>query len=91
MNLIDTAPLPSIDVTGGGAVLRGEVRDDLIRDETLAEIFAATARNHPAKLAMVFGEERLSYAEVSARADAIAGGLIARGIGPGDVVGLWMR
>ena len=91
MNLIDTAPLPSIDVTGGGAVLRGEVRDDLIRDETLAEIFAATARNHPAKLAMVFGEERLSYAEVATRADAIAGGLIARGIGPGDVVGLWMR
>jgi non-ribosomal peptide synthetase component F len=40
---------------------------------------------------MVFGEERLSYAEVATRADAIAGGLIARGIGPGDVVGLWMR
>ena len=37
------------------AVLRGEARDDLIRDETLAEIFAATALNHPAKLAMVFG------------------------------------
>src|SRR4051794_4359459 len=76
---------------GEKAVLRGDVRDDLVRDETLAEIFAATALAHPDKPALIFGAERLSYREVESRAGAIAAGLVARGVGPGDVVGLWMR
>ena len=36
------------------AVLYGEVREDLIRDEVLPQIFAATVRARPDHLAMIF-------------------------------------
>ncbi|MDB5589651.1 Pls/PosA family non-ribosomal peptide synthetase [Enterovirga sp.] len=74
-----------------GAVLRGAVRDDLLRDETLAEIFAATARARGDHCAMIFGARRLSYRDVDAASEGIARGLVRLGIGPGDVVGLWME
>jgi non-ribosomal peptide synthetase-like protein len=80
------------------AVLRGASRPDLIRDEVLAEIFSETAQSRADHPALVDGAGRradgtypvLTYAEVEARADAIARGLSHRGVGPGDVVGLWM-
>ncbi len=72
-------------------MLRGEQRPDLLRDETLPEIVAATAQARPDHIAIIYGDHRLSYADVLRRADAIARGLELRGIGPGDVVGLWMR
>jgi non-ribosomal peptide synthetase-like protein len=75
----------------GAAILRGEVRPDLLRDETLSALFAATVANRAGHVAMVFGEHRLSYAEVDRASDAIARGLIRLGIGPGSVVGLWME
>jgi non-ribosomal peptide synthetase-like protein len=72
------------------AVLHGEERDDLVRDEVLADLFAATVATRPDHPAIVFGGERFSYGEVDARASALARGLVRRGIGPGHVVGLWM-
>ncbi|KQP73429.1 peptide synthetase [Methylobacterium sp. Leaf111] len=89
---------PSTDAAGPRAVLRGAVRPDLIRDETLGEIFRASAAARPDHPALVDGARTgpdgahpaFSYAEVEARAGAIARGLAHRGIGPGDVVGLWM-
>ncbi|MDP4021817.1 amino acid adenylation domain-containing protein [Methylobacterium sp. NEAU 140] len=82
----------------GSAVLRGAHRPDLIRDEVLAEIFLESARaraDHPclidgAAVAPGGAHPALTYAEVAARAGRIAAGLAHRGIGPGDVVGLWM-
>ncbi len=70
--------------------LSGERRDDLLRDEVLSEIFAASAAERADHPALVFAGETLSYGQVNARADAIARGLVAQGIGPGSVVGLWM-
>ncbi|HYF56930.1 MAG TPA: amino acid adenylation domain-containing protein, partial [Salinarimonas sp.] len=70
--------------------LVGERRDDLLRDEVLPEIFAATVARRPDHPALVFGFETFSYRAVEERADAVARGLVARGIGPGDVVGLWL-
>jgi non-ribosomal peptide synthetase-like protein len=86
--------LANVDAALAQASLRGPVRPDLLRDEVLAEVFAATARaraDHPALIDGASPERRrLTYAEVEARADALARGLAARGIGPGHVVGLWM-
>ncbi|MBI1868584.1 MAG: non-ribosomal peptide synthetase, partial [Methylocystis sp.] len=62
----------------------------LLRDELLCEIFAASVRATPNALAMLTLERRFTYREADAQADAIARGLAARDIGPGDVVGLWM-
>ena len=73
-----------------GAILYGAVDGSLCRDEVLAEIFAVAVRSRPDHPAMIFGAERLTYGDVDARTDAIARGLADRGIGPGDVVGLWM-
>src|SRR3954462_8333542 len=72
------------------AVLYGEVREDLIRDELLPEIFTTAARARPDHPAMIFGAERFTYADVDARTDAMARGLASRGVGPGGGVGLWM-
>lgn len=72
------------------AVLRGTRMPHLLRDELLGEIFAASARNHPASVCMVSGGMRLTYADVNARALSIARGLHRKGAAPGKVVGLWM-
>ena len=73
-----------------GAVLRGPARPDLIRDELLCEIFAATAASHPSAIAMITPEGKLTYAEVDAKAEALACGLLEKGARPGRIIGLWM-
>jgi non-ribosomal peptide synthetase-like protein len=73
-----------------GMVLKGPVRPDLIRDELLCEIFSATVSKSPSAIAMVTEEGKLNYAEVDARAEDIARGLVRKGVRPGRVVGLWM-
>jgi non-ribosomal peptide synthetase-like protein len=73
-----------------GMVLQGPARTDLIRDELLCEIFLATVSRSPSATAMVTEEGKLDYAEVDARAEAIARGLVRKGVRPGRVVGLWM-
>ena len=72
-------------------VLRGARRPDLVRDEVLAEIFCSSAATRPDHPALTGPEGTRSYAQVNAESDAIARGLIRLGIGPGNVVGLWMR
>ncbi len=72
------------------AILRGKALPSLLRDELLCEIFAATVAASPSAIAMTTLERRFSYREVDLQAAAIAHGLVERGIGPGDVVGLWM-
>jgi non-ribosomal peptide synthetase-like protein len=74
---------------GSRSVLRGAVRPDLLRDELLTEIFDASAASAPHAVAMTTMERKLTYADVDREALALARGLVRRGIGPGDVVGLW--
>ncbi|HTH16305.1 MAG TPA: AMP-binding protein, partial [Magnetospirillum sp.] len=65
-------------------------RPDLLRDERLGEIFAATVARSPDAPAIVFAGETLSYAELDRRANRVANALRARGIGRGTFVGLWL-
>jgi non-ribosomal peptide synthetase component F len=64
---------------------------EFLRDEVLADIFEATVTTRGPHAAIMCGNRTWSYAQVSAEAEAIARGLIRKGIGPGDFVGLWLE
>ena len=49
------------------------------------------ARVEPARIAMVYGQQRISYAALQGRVEAAAGLLAAQGVAPGDVVALLMK
>ena len=74
----------------GAGKLVGAVEPSLLRDELLGEIFEASARRTPDRTAIIFGAERVTYAELDARADKVARALRARGVAAGHFVGLWM-
>lgn len=56
--------------------------------ELLHEIFEASARDAPARIAVEHGDARVTYGELDARSGRLAGALRARGIGPGAFVAL---
>jgi long-chain acyl-CoA synthetase len=51
----------------------------------------ASRRRHPDKIALVAGEVRLTYAELDAQAERLAGALQARGLARGDRVVVFMN
>ncbi|WP_410667839.1 amino acid adenylation domain-containing protein [Amycolatopsis sp. cmx-4-68] len=55
---------------------------------TIDAAFAAIARRFPDRIAVRAGGERLTYADLDAASDRVAGTLRARGARPGDVVGV---
>jgi acyl-CoA synthetase (AMP-forming)/AMP-acid ligase II len=57
---------------------------------TLGDLLLRTAARHPERDAVVFPDERLSYAELAERARTFARGLIGLGIGAGEKVGVLM-
>jgi len=61
----------------------------LDREETLAQIFAASARCFGSRPAVEEGGLRQTYAELDAVADRVAHLLRSRGLGRGALVGLW--
>ena len=71
-------------------VLRGPERPDLLRHEVLADLFEATAYAHPDTTALIAGDRQVRYSELDASASIAAHRLMEAGIGPGDMVGLWL-
>jgi amino acid adenylation domain-containing protein len=61
------------------------------RDRCVHELFEAQAARTPDALALVFGEVRLGYRELDARANQIAHHLRRLGVGPDAVVGLCLE
>ncbi len=68
----------------------GEYRPEFVRDETLSSILEDTAQRNPEKTALIYGNQSLSYGELNTAANHIAGQLIQAGIGPGQLIGLWL-
>ena len=90
VNTADGAfPAPAGDIP---LIVRGSNRPDLLLGETLPELFEATAARTPHKTALICGAtgRTLSYAELDAAANLAAHHLIARGVRPGQMVGLWL-
>ncbi|MFI5777660.1 amino acid adenylation domain-containing protein [Nocardia sp. NPDC051570] len=59
--------------------------------QTLHELFAEQAARTPDAVAVSFGEDSVSYAELSAAATELARRLRAQGIGRGDFVGIHLE
>jgi amino acid adenylation domain-containing protein/non-ribosomal peptide synthase protein (TIGR01720 family) len=85
------ATLAAHDLLGGCEVdrLASWNRTTLaIPEEDVATLFSRQARRTPGTIAVEQGGQRWSYAEVEGRSDRFAQSLIARGIGPDDLVAL---
>jgi fatty-acyl-CoA synthase len=59
-------------------------------EATAAGLLDAAATRWPCGEAIVFGDERVTFADFRARAERVARGLAALGIGRGDKVALWL-
>lgn len=57
---------------------------------TLGEMLDRSAERFPDRAAVVFKGQRVTYRQLKERADALARGLLALGLGAGDHVVLWM-
>ena len=68
----------------------GDKRPDLLRDELLSEIFSTAANRWPTRTAVVCGDKTWTFRALEEDATAMARGLVRLGIGPGQVVGIWM-
>lgn len=85
-----TADSPVLSPPVHTDILYGPERPDLLQNEVLADLLEATARRCPAQIALIAGERRITYAELDAQAGLAASRLVASGVRPGDIVGLWL-
>lgn len=59
-------------------------------DATAYAMLAAVAERHGAREAIVFGDERITFDALRRRADRLAAGLAALGLGRGDALAIWL-
>ncbi|MFG3660988.1 amino acid adenylation domain-containing protein [Streptomyces sp. NPDC047706] len=81
-------PAASVELLSPDEALRAhpEGEERPVSETTLAEAFAAQAARTPDATAVVHEDERLTYAELDARAAALAARLRGRGAAPGTFV-----
>ncbi|WP_449601895.1 non-ribosomal peptide synthetase, partial [Paenibacillus sp. Marseille-Q9583] len=60
-------------------------------EQCLHEQFENQVRRNPEAVAVVYGEERVSYGELNQRANQWAHYLQSQGVGPDDLVGIYME
>src|ERR1700744_2853434 len=73
------------------SILLGANRPDLIREETLADLFRQSAREYAAKTALIFHDQSLTYAELDRWSNAVADYLNKKGIARNSKVGVWWQ
>ena len=77
-----SAPAPSYDHGASPTKLIGQ---------TIGQLFDQTAARHASREALVVKHQdvRWTWAELARRVDALAAGLLALGLAPGDRIGIW--
>ncbi|GDY49686.1 putative non-ribosomal peptide synthetase [Streptomyces violaceusniger] len=66
-------------------------RPEYLPRTTLPGLFAEQVRRRPDAEALVFDDQRLSYAELDGRANQLARHLVASGVAPGGLVGVLLE
>jgi amino acid adenylation domain-containing protein len=85
---VDRLPLLT-DAERQQLVVEWNVTDSFYpRDICMHQLFEQQALRRPAALAVVCGQERLTYAQLNTRAARLAGSLRRQGVEPGKLVGL---
>jgi non-ribosomal peptide synthetase component E (peptide arylation enzyme) len=79
-----------IPFAGTLGIVRGERLPDLLNDELLTEIFAASVTHAPDRCALMSGQRHVNYQALAELSDHIAVNLGARGVLPGSYVGVWI-
>ncbi|MGH7339093.1 MAG: AMP-binding protein, partial [Candidatus Rokuibacteriota bacterium] len=78
--------MPSFETRLSTDLIERYTRSGHWGSETFYSILARRAAAHPERVAVVDPRTRVTYGELRQRVDAVAAGLHALGIGPGDVV-----
>ena len=73
------------------SIVLGAIRPDLIRNETLPDLFHKSALKYADKTALIFHDQSLTYAELDSWSDRVAVYLQKKGIKRGDSVGVWWQ
>ncbi|WP_210976472.1 non-ribosomal peptide synthetase, partial [Streptomyces sp. RM72] len=85
-------PVASVELLSAGerrrVVVEWNATGRVVPSVSLADLFVEQVRRSPDAVAVVFGGVSVSYAELDARACALAGWLVGRGVGVGDRVGV---
>jgi non-ribosomal peptide synthetase-like protein len=71
------------------SIVLGPHCPELLRDETLVDIFRNSAQNFASSIAIYFNGITVTYAQLDKWSDAVAQQLVSAGINRGDAVGLW--
>ncbi|MEV0759109.1 amino acid adenylation domain-containing protein [Nocardia sp. NPDC050435] len=84
------APIGAVDILGAERARVLEAWNDTAAPveagATLLGLFERSVADRPDAVAVVCGDTRLTYRELDQRAEAVAHGLISRGVGPESVV-----
>jgi len=83
--------LPLLDQAERAALSLAPTRKRFPVKACLHERFAEQAAKHPARTALRFNGQAMSYRELDARANALAHKLAGLGVAPEVLVGLWME
>ena len=79
------------EVMVNSSILYGSIRPDLLKNETLGELFSDSAKRYVYKTALTFNDQAYTYGELDLWSDQIAAYLQHLNIGAGDYVGLWCQ
>ncbi|MET8114783.1 amino acid adenylation domain-containing protein [Streptomyces prasinus] len=86
----DPVVLSAVDVLPVAEAAPSAVAAEVV-SRCVHEVFEARVAEMPDAVAVVDGDVRSSYAELNARANRVAHGLIGAGVGRGDLVGVRME
>jgi non-ribosomal peptide synthetase-like protein len=62
-----------------------------MRKITLSDLFECTCRNYPGKTGLLFNDLSFSYQSLEEKSTTVANYLFSKGIGPGCVLGIWLK
>ena len=83
------ADAPAVSVAEQAALAEFNATDDATTlGHDFVELFERSAEQHSERVAVVCGEDELTYAQLNAEANRLAAALLSRGVGRDDLVGI---